>query len=115
MSLPIYVTGTRAISTSLSPEVDFGAGTVVGIHMPAAWTAAGMTFQVSPDGGATWNEMTSTGGAAVNFTVAAGQFINVDPALWRGVNAIKVRSGTSGSPVSQAAAAQIIFVTRVLA
>jgi hypothetical protein len=34
--------------------------------------------------------------AVVSYTAAASQYIAVDPALWRGVNMLKVRSGTSG-------------------
>jgi hypothetical protein len=73
-----------------------------------------MTFQVSPDGGTTWNELTSNAGTAVNYTVAASQYIAVDPATWRGVNCLKIRSGTSASPVAQTAAATMTLVTRVL-
>jgi len=115
MALPVNITATIAASSSLSPEVDLGIGTLVGIAMPAAWTAAALTFQVSVDGGVTWNELTTSAGAAVSYTVAAGQFIAVDPTLWRGINAIKVRSGTSGSPVNQVSQAALTFVTRALA
>ena len=39
-----------AAGTALSGPVPLGALTLVGISMPAAWTAAPLTFQVSPDG-----------------------------------------------------------------
>ena len=94
-------TATITSGTALSPEVDLGASTLVGIVIPSGWTAAGLTFQASVDGGQTWVEHTTTAGAATSFTVAASQYIAVDPTLWRGVNAIKVRSGTLGSPVNQ--------------
>lgn len=115
MSLPTNIAATIAASGSLSSEVDFGIGTLVGIAMPAAWTAAALTFQVSTDGGITFNEMTTSAGVAVSFTAAAGQYIAVDPTLWRGVNAIRVRSGTSGAPVAQGVQAILTMVTRPLA
>jgi hypothetical protein len=99
---------------SLSAEVDIGAKTLHGIAMPAGWDAAAMTFQVSVDGGTTWLEMQSTS-AAISYTVAANQYIAVDPAIWRGVNAVKVRSGTSGSPVNQTATRSIGLVVKPIA
>jgi hypothetical protein len=101
-----------AAGGSLSPEVDLGAQTLVGIAMPASWVAASLTFQVSVDGGATWNEHYSSAGAETTFTVAAGQYIAVDPTLWRGVNAVKARSGTSASPVTQTGGATLNLVCK---
>ena len=105
---------TIAAGQSLSPEIDLGQWTLVGIWMPAAWTAAGLSFQTSLDGGITWVEHTSSAGTATLFTVAAGQYIAVDPALWRGVNALKLRSGTISSPVVQASNATLNLVARTV-
>jgi hypothetical protein len=96
------IPATIASSGSISTEVDLGAKLLVGIAMPAAWDAATLSFQVSLDNGTTWLELCNTAGA-VSLTAAAGQFISLDPATYRGVNAIKVRSGTSGSLVTQSA------------
>ena len=104
-------TATIASGQSLSAEVDLGANILLGIAMPAAWTAADLTFQVSPDGGVTWLELQTTS-AAVDFKAAAGQFIGVDPTALRGFNALKVRSGTSASPVNQSATAVLTLVGR---
>ncbi|MDI9847367.1 hypothetical protein QM467_04740 [Rhodoblastus sp. 17X3] len=112
MSFPTLIPAPIASGQALSGQIDLGDKTLVGIIMPAAWTAAGLTFQVSPDGGATFIEHTNSAGAATNFTVAASQYIAVDPALWRGVNSLKLRSGTSGAPVNQGALAAIILVVR---
>ena len=96
--------------TSLSAEIDLGIKVVVGIAMPAAWDAAALTFQGSIDG-VTWIELTTSAGAALSYTVAAGQFIMIDPTLWRGINAIKVRSGTLGTPVNQTANRTLTLIT----
>lgn len=116
MSAPINlfpIQGSIAAGQSLSAEIDFGAGTLVGIAMPAAWTAASLTFQVSADG-TTWNELYNASGTEVSVIAAAGQFIAIDPTQWRGINAIKVRSGTAASPVVQAALAALTFITKPL-
>ena len=103
-----------ANGASLSAEVDTGAQTLVGIVMPAAWTAAALTFQVGVGGGAPWLEHYSAAGVETTFTVAAGQYIAVDPTLWRGVNAIKLRSGTAAAPVNQGQAATLLLVVKSL-
>ncbi|MES2055830.1 MAG: hypothetical protein V4564_07830 [Pseudomonadota bacterium] len=96
------IPATILSGAALSAEVDIGSKQLVGIAMPAAWTTAVITLQASLDGGATWLELVNTTGA-VSYTVAAGQFLALDPATLRGVNAIKVRSGTSGLAVNQGA------------
>jgi len=101
---------TISNGTSLSPAISIGNGLLVGIAMSAGWDAASMTFQVSYDGGTTFQEMQSSS-AAISFTVALGQFIAVDPTLWRGVNTLKVRSGTAAAPVNQTADRIINLIT----
>jgi hypothetical protein len=105
---------TIAAGTALSGPCALGALTLVGISMPAVWTAAPLTFQVSPDG-VTWQELYDGAGNEVTVTAAAGQFVIplADPSyLWRGVNLVQVRSGTAAAPVNQVAAAVINLVTR---
>ena len=98
---------------ALSSAVPLGEKTIVGLVMPAAWTAAAVTFQVAVDD-TTWNELQDGAGNAVSFTVAASQFIQIDPAKWRGVTAVKVRSGTSGAPVNQGQQSVVQLVTRTV-
>ena len=98
-TLPVTISN----GTALSSGVPFGAKMLVGIAMSAGWDAAVLSFQVSYDGGTTYQEMVTSAGTAIGYTVAANQFIAVDPTLWRGVNMVKVRSGTSGTPVNQTA------------
>lgn len=107
-------TATIASGAALSAAVPLGAGTLVGVSMPAGWDAAAMTFQVSADGGTTWQELFGSGGSAVSYTVAANNFVAIDPATWRGINMIKVRSGTSGATVNQTAARTLTLITRPL-
>jgi hypothetical protein len=105
---------TIAAGQSLSPEVDVGALTLVGIWMPATWTAANLTFQVAFDNTLTFVEHYNSAGVETTFTAAASQYIAIDPLLWRGVSAIKVRSGTLAGPVTQAAAATLNLIARAV-
>lgn len=111
------ISASIAAGQSLSPEVDIGSKSLVGIVLPANWSAAagGLSFQVSVDGGVTWNELTTVGGTAyaIAFTAAAGAYIAIDPATLRGVQAIKIRSGTAGAPVNQTNAVTLTLVTRL--
>lgn len=106
-----------AAGQSLSPEVDIGSKALVGIVLPSAWIAAagGISLQISVDGGNTWNELTTAAGAAyaVAFTGAGPAFIAIDPTTLRGVQAIKVRSGTAGAPVPQTSLVALTLVTRL--
>ena len=112
MSVLNTIPATIAASGSLSGEADLYPGILVGVWMPAVWTAASITFQtLSPDG-STWLELYTYPGAEVTLTVAAGQFIAVDPTQWKGITAVKVRSGTAASPVAQSAQAIVNLVTR---
>lgn len=108
------IQATISNGQSLSAAVPLGEFVLTGIAMPAAWDAAALTFQVSADGGTTWGEMQSIS-AAISYTAAASQYIAIDPALWRGINMIKVRSGTSGSPVNQTGNRILTLATRRLA
>lgn len=103
---------TIAPGASLSGSVATGVDTLVGISMPATWTAATLTFQVSPDGGTTWQELYDGAGNEISITAAANQFIQMTSYLWRGMNMFKVRSGTLAVPVAQSAAAVITLIAR---
>lgn len=93
-----------AQGASLSGQVNIGGKTLVGIAIPAGWTTAGLTFQESGDGGTTFGELldeTDTAKSVSSITGGAYTVIAVDPTKWRGINCIKVRSGTVGTPVNQ--------------
>jgi len=102
---------TISNGTALSPQVNLGNKLLVGFSMPAAWTAAALTFQVSYDGGTTFQDLYNSGGTEVSFTVAANHFVALDPTLWRGINCIKVRSGTGSVPVNQGQDSTLTLIT----
>jgi hypothetical protein len=88
-------------NASLSGVINLGNRRVKGIQMPASgWVTANLTFQVSYDNGATYQnyyvddvEHLMTAGNAMN--------LNANPRTWVGISLFKIRSGTSGTPVNQ--------------
>ena len=106
-----YPVATIAEAASLSDAVVVGAGAAVfGIVMPATWSAAGLTFQGSVDGTNFFNIYDNA--SEWTETAAASRIIMVDPTLSESLQQIKVRSGTSGTPVNQAAARTITLIVR---
>lgn len=113
MSIGITQTSVLiANGASLSGAVPVGDRVPVGIAMPAAWDGTSLTFQVSVDGGASWCELTDSGGTAISATVAPSRYIPLDPTVWIGINMIKIRSGTSGAPTNQTADHSLTLVSR---
>lgn len=105
-------------ATGLSAAVGIGGKTLVGIVIPAAWLTASLSFQASGDGGATFGELldeTATAKSISSVTGGAYTVIAVDPAKWRGINMIKVRSGASGAAVNQTGAPTLLLLIRFVA
>jgi hypothetical protein len=87
---------------SLSGAADLREGYVVEIVMPGAWTAADLTFQVSDDN-STFKDVYDTAGELAITTADVNRRIKLSPDDLLGACYLKVRSGTSGTPVAQAA------------
>jgi len=93
---------TIASGASLSGGVNLGGRILTGFYMPAGWTAASITFQASEDGAA-WSDVHVAAGE-LSAAVAAGLYEALDPMPFYGVKWLRLRSGTSASPVNQSAA-----------
>lgn len=107
---------TIASGASLSDAIHLDERQLVGIQMPAAWTAASLTFAVSADGvtfvplywdGAEYT-IAAAGGAAASLGVS------LEPSAFAGWPFVKVRSGTSGTPVNQGAERTLVVLTRAV-
>jgi hypothetical protein len=94
---------TIAINTAVSAAVRIFGGLPAVIEMPAAWDAANLTFQTSGDGTNYFNVYDEFG-TEVNVVASASRRIRLEPPQWAGVQYIKIRSGTAGTPVNQTAA-----------
>ena len=108
------ITATIANGASLSDELDLVNHRIVTIFMPAAWTAANLTFQVAAVTGGTFQDLYDDVGTEVVVTAAVSRAIGVD--LVAGALAsprfIKIRSGTTGTPVNQGAARSIVLILK---
>lgn len=106
------VTATIALSGNLSSGVDLGAGNALSkIHMSAGWDTAAITLQVSLDN-SNWANLYDDLGNEVTIQAAASRAIALtNIAQLAGYRYIKVRSGTSGTPVTQTAQRDLTVVT----
>jgi hypothetical protein len=101
---PTVIPATIANGTALTPYIAIAPKTLVGIHLPTTWTAANLSLQASYDGGTTLVEFGNAAGLfAITVPGTAGEFIGLDPNIFRGVTGIVIRSGTAASPVNQGA------------
>lgn len=66
---------------------------LLAIQMPAAFTGSALTFQGSHDG-ETFATLYSSG-SDVSVAVAAGKYVAIDPAIFAGVEYLKVISGSA--------------------
>lgn len=108
------ITVTIANGASLSSAAYLRDYTLVGIIMPDSWTTANLTLQAAFDvpsaSSPTYNNVYTTNGTEYTVTAAASRFIAISPLDLAQVEFLKVRSGTSGTPVNQAAARSIQLV-----
>ncbi len=100
---------TIASGASLTPEIDlFDSSGELGrleiIQMPATWTAANLTFQIADASGGTFNNQYDDEGNEAVVVADASRSIDINSDITKGMRYIKIRSGTSGTPVNQGAA-----------
>lgn len=101
---------TIANGASLSDAINLGDDIPVGLQMPAAWTAAVVTFAASYNG-STYVSVRKNDGTEYTATVAVDQQVALDPAIMAACQFLKVRSGTAASAVNQGAARVIQVLT----
>jgi hypothetical protein len=102
MSTITSVSTTIPNGTALSGAVKLGGATLLGIEMPAAWTAADLTFQHSVDG-TNFFDMYDAAGVEIKITAIVSHYAILSVLAWQGVIYLKVRSGVGATPVNQGA------------
>ena len=108
-------TATIASGAAVSDEAIINDYFVTGIHMPADWTAANLTFQAASEPGGTFYDVYDSDGTELAVTAAEDRSIGLtsaESAVLSGFRVIKVRSGTSASPVNQAAARSVVLILK---
>lgn len=109
----VTVTATIAAGSSLSGNVTLPLGYyLAALVMPSAWTAADLTFQVSADN-ATYADYYDNAGVEVTVPADASRAIMLDSDTWRAVRFLRLRSGTSSTPVTQTSSRTITLICRM--
>lgn len=93
---------TIANGASQSDAIRLNGSALVGIELPAAWTTANLTLLASNDN-STFNPVYDSAGTEVTITAAASRYVVLQPGLFFGMEWLKLRSGTAGTPVNQGA------------
>lgn len=101
-------------AASLSGEVDLEGFKLVAVLMPVGWDAAALTFQAADVAGGTFLDVHDDEGAEVAATVAAARAVGLDAILpeLAALRFIKIRSGTSATPVNQTAERTLTLVLK---
>jgi hypothetical protein len=99
-----------ALSTA---SADVQREQLVGVILPAGWDAAGITLQGSIDGQTWGNVFTASGELSFpSASCAPGNVLAFDAHLTPAIRFLKVRSGTSATPVNQTADRVVTLLTR---
>lgn len=107
---------TIAASASLSNAVELGPFALAAIEMPGTWTAANLTFTAASTLGGTYKDLYDDAGVEVVVVAAASRIIAVDflARCFAPLRFLKIRSGTTGSPVTQDAARTVTLILKAL-
>jgi hypothetical protein len=109
-----WISLTIASGAALTEEVNTLGAVPVAIKTPATWTAANFTFLGCEVTAGTYCDVYDDAGTEYNVAAAASRWILLNPSAFASHQFIKVRSGTTGTPVNQAGARTVILVLRKL-
>lgn len=97
------VTVTTA-ATGLSNVIDLGGLSPRTLEMSTAWTAGNITFMGAVNSTGTMSSVrTSTAGTELTHVTTAGYVLSFNPNNFAGLRYLQIRSGTTATPVVQAA------------
>lgn len=94
---------------SISAVVDLGNARLTRVELPAVWTAADLTFQVSSDG-TTWRDLYDVSGSEYLVKASASRAVLLPLSDFIGIQYLKIRSGSSAAAVAQGGARTLTFV-----
>jgi len=96
------ITVIIANGVALTDVIDLKQNIITAIQIPAAWTAANLTFQASSTRTGTFADVFDAAGNELTAVAAASRVI-VDLLELSPIRFLKIRSGTTGTPVNQGA------------
>lgn len=106
----VYTTTTATIASTVSGAVDLTGYKNIAIQMPATWTTANLTFQGSYDGITYYDVYDSAGNELI--VIASASKCIVDIPELAPFRYIKIRSGTTGTPVAQGASRDLQVILK---
>lgn len=109
-ALPITISS----GSSLTSTINLAGLRLFSIVMPSSWTAANLTFQMSPDGGTTWVNMRDQNGNEIVAVADVSYGIILNPTQFSSVQYLRIRSGTAASPVAQSADRSLQLILRMV-
>lgn len=89
-----YADVTITVGGPTSAALDCEGYTPCGVILPSTFDGTALTFSVATTSGGTYYSLCS-GGAAYSITVAASQYVALDPSIFAGVRFLKFTSGTN--------------------
>lgn len=93
-----------------SESINLTGLTLSCVQMSTAWTAAAIGFQASVDGSTNFFPIYNTSGNHLTYPTSASRVVAFDPAVFHGIQRIKlVSETTAGVAVAQAAARTLIL------
>lgn len=114
LSVTIDISEDNDLSTA-SGTLSVGS-VIVGLMLPATWTAAAVSLLVSHDGGTTYGIPVdpATGAYFVTGTLTVSNsnpiYVPLDPVMMAGVTNLKVKSGTEASGTAQTSSDKTITI-----
>lgn len=100
---------TIANAGTTSNAIDLGSATVVGMYIPSEFTGTAITFTACTTATGTFQPLKDGAGAAVSKTVAASDYIYLDPTIFAGIAFVKLVSDSA-----EAADRAIILAARTV-
>ena len=101
-----------AQTSTVATAVDLQGGRLVAIQMPSTWVSANLTYQASWDG-TTYADLYDDGGNEVSTVVTQSRYVVFDSLdSMEGARFVTVRSGSSGTVVTQTAATTVTLIVR---
>lgn len=125
VKIDVSIANGASLSSAASLDMLSAERRLVGLVLPATWTAAGIGFLVSYDGGTTYVQLSRPRVTsappfnldeleilAADVPTSESVLIALDPAWFAGATHVKVKSQTAGSAVNQGGARTIGLMVR---